>query len=189
MPASSLFPQQPVDESFGHWLSGFTDGEGSFILTMQRDKGKEYPRAIFRIGLRMDDRPILDSVQSFLGCGRVYIDPNSNLKRASPQAQFIVYRRKDHLDFVVPHFERFPLRAKKASDFVLYKRGVEIIHRIASTPQKSVGYRNGPVIKWTDAERQEYCEIMRELKDSRRYGATNQSSTLGFGGKGLSTSL
>lgn len=67
------FPSDIDHDAFGHYLSGFTDGEGSFVLAFRETGGLSYPLAYFGICLRVDDRAILELAQSYWQCGRLCV--------------------------------------------------------------------------------------------------------------------
>jgi hypothetical protein len=114
-----------VPDEFGYWLAGFTDGEGCFAARIQSFKdGSRALETHFTIGLRADDRAILEEIQRVLGIGTIktrrgHYSPN-------PQAIYGVYCTADFYHIIVPLFERYPLRAKKAKDFQIWKRIVYI---------------------------------------------------------------
>ena len=159
--------------AFGHWLSGFTDGEGCFALFWNR-KGKRSPigKSAFRISLRNDDREILTHIQLFLNCGYIYYKPSTKDKE-QPIATFVVANTDDLVRFVIPHFVEFPLRAKKARDFVLWRNGVELIHAIKKQARKGRG-GHGLSIKWTALICDEFQAIHDDLKAVRVYDSPGQ---------------
>ncbi|MFA5808702.1 MAG: LAGLIDADG family homing endonuclease [Thermoleophilia bacterium] len=97
-----------MDDEFGHWLAGFTDGEGCFSA---------YPSGngitlSFTLHLREDDWPILAEIRRLLGFGR--------LTKSNGGAWLRFYRHPD-LVAIVRLFDKYPLRAKKKSDFALFR--------------------------------------------------------------------
>jgi len=66
--------REPFQDSFGHWLAGLIDGEGSFsIYYNKNDKGpKIYPQ--FNLGFKFSDsiKKLLETVQKRIG-GKIYI--------------------------------------------------------------------------------------------------------------------
>ena len=111
----------PLDrDAFGHWLAGFADGEGSFFLGYARARGRgtASPHARFQILLRADDLPILLDIQSHLACGRLYVYDREKRRAAGHStsensATFSVGNILDLAEIVVPHFDRYPLRAER----------------------------------------------------------------------------
>lgn len=163
------FPEEIDRISFGHYLSGFTDGEGSFILSWTTREHTRSPYAKFVIALRNDDREILERIQSYFQCGclnynykKEYNNGNSKL-----QCRIVVSSARDLAEIIVPHYEQFPLRAKKARDFVLWKQGVELVRRVSSRPMTGGG--RGFRKKWTDFDRNVFQAIAEDLKEIRKY--------------------
>jgi hypothetical protein len=102
------------------WLSGFTDGEGCFLIgTVQRGRILA-PR--FYLGLRADDMAVLEELQRALG-GRLHLRPARGAD--APQCAWLVSSKRE-LAGLVEYFDRFPLRAKKAADFALWREAVSV---------------------------------------------------------------
>jgi hypothetical protein len=171
------FPADIDRREFGGWLSGFADGEATFGLRLceQTDRAKPRPNATagFRITLRDDDAEVLRLIQSFWGCGTLSFHPNSRsrIPNANPIAIYSVQRVADLMDVVVPHFERHPLRAKKRSDFEVWRRGVELLAEIQGRPLIGHLGKGGTLPRWTEADREKLISLSGELKAQRRYAA------------------
>lgn len=106
------------------FVSGFIDGEGSFSITILKDK--EYKcgwrvKAVFSIGLHIKDEILLKNIQNFFGpsVGKIY-------KIKSDLLQYRVFSEKDLLK-VLKHLEQFPLLTQKQADYELFKQAFEII--------------------------------------------------------------
>lgn len=102
-------------DPFWTWFAGFTDGEGCFGISISTVEGKPYTQPYFQIAVRADERPILEEIQSRLGCGRIRVHvpggSTSNL-----QLQFVATSLAD-CHRLVEVFTLHPLRAKKRRDF------------------------------------------------------------------------
>lgn len=117
-------------KTFGYWLSGMTDGEGSFHYYRAQDG---QPHIRFRIRLREDDLPILKAIQKYWGgIGHTYWDKerDQGTHISNPTEGFEVYntQKKRELLVVVKHFEEFPLLSKKAMSFEVWKQMVYVFH-------------------------------------------------------------
>jgi hypothetical protein len=119
-----------IDPSFGHWLAGFTDGEGAFVLarvtsTHGNPHGKTWATARYEITLRADDAATLDLIRDTLGIGTVRATSAASASRPNqkPALRYAVWRLGECL-VLVDFFERFPLRAKKRHQFDIWARGV-----------------------------------------------------------------
>lgn len=174
MSVSDLIAPFPADvdrTTFGHWLSGFTDGEGCFLLYSPKPGGSASAmRARFLISLRFDDLAILQTVRSYFGCGilsRKLQSPSH--QRWRPQARFYVDKTADLIDKVIPHFEHFPLRAKKVRDFAVWSQGVRLLHEIYPRRVRSRGFGRGTFPRWEPAERERFEALSLALKGAREY--------------------
>ncbi len=131
---------------FGDWVSGFTDGEGCFVLSVMPENLKhnehDYPTASFAIGLRRDDRPVLEMIRSYWGCGTIHdidrVDKNGKLRLSS---RFVVAKMDDLAKIVISHFDSHPLWAKKRRDYEIWRTGVLLIaeqrRRLRNLPSSS----------------------------------------------------
>lgn len=124
MDFETIFPN--VTDSFGHWLAGFVDGEGSFTV---HNSQKQWIIQ-FQIGLRADDINILHEIKSTLNIGSVSnVNKNFRTKgdgkriNAHPKAVYTVSTRGTQR--LVLFFERYPLRSKKQRDFEAWKLAVK----------------------------------------------------------------
>jgi len=174
------FPEDEDRDAFGHWLSGFTDGEGCFSLHSSLRNGKRKTKygqkhAVFIIQLRIDDSHILDLIQSFLGCGIRDNFPQRNL--SNPSAAFRVHNSHDLLNTVIPNFMKYPLRAKKRRDFEIWKKGVELIYRISQRKRRRRRYKSGGFLsRWTDDESREFATLISALRDQRKIDSYPETS-------------
>jgi len=178
MATSQSIPPFPSDidrDAFGHWLSGFTDGEGNFKLTWHRTKprgprGTIYtvPGARFEIGVRDDDSAVIELIRSYFGVGRLATRPARGNHK--PLIRIMVASAADLMAVVVPHFDRFPLRAKKRRDYELWRRGVALLHSVLIRPSipRTDGIR-GTRPKWTQDEREEFHRLFLAVKAVREY--------------------
>lgn len=173
------FPADVDRDAFGHWLSGFTDGEGCFYLGRRHDRKRiargiitDSPFAHFCIGLRLDDMAILGRIQAFFGVGWLNSGPVYRGK-SKPHAEFRVIRTKELIRVVIPHFERYPLRAKKARDFAVWKQAVELLHRVGAKSRHHPG-KLGAVSRWTEEDRREFEALTLSLREGRQYMGESQ---------------
>lgn len=111
-----------MDEQFGHWLAGFTDGEGCFLI----DKGMGTHSPRFVLSTRIDDLPILTEIRDRLQMGNIYSKKSmpDGYRRSAAVALHIV--RKEHIIQLAALFDRYPLRAKKQNDFRIWRIAVAL---------------------------------------------------------------
>ena len=152
-------------DDWGNWFAGFSDGEGCFIIG--KFKGKKHSWAQyycrFVIGLRHDDRPILDDIRGILGIGRLFYSSNdrsnssNDRSNSQPSIKFQVSDRKECAE-IVDLFEKYPLRAKKQNDFAIWKLAVAEL-------QKTRGERDADLLEYYFRKIREIrkCEVQEEL--------------------------
>lgn len=127
------------DPATGMWVTGLTDGEGCFYAGLNfREKQTAAGRLVscveleaqFSVALRADDRKTVEALRPYFGCGVVSFKKSvkdapstkkAGLKDPKPQVRFMVRKPSDLLSIVIPHFEMYPLRSKKANDFQVWK--------------------------------------------------------------------
>lgn len=110
------------------YIVGFTDGEGSFSITISKHKTKRLgldARLIFEIELRGDEKPLLQEIQNYFRCGQIF-DLNYDRYGWKPHVKYAVKSHQDLTKFVIPFFKKYPLKGKKAKDFQLFCQAADI---------------------------------------------------------------
>jgi len=133
------------DKRLANYLSGFTDGEGSFnISVINREKDYKHGWKIslcFNISQKDDTVPKL--FKNFLGCGKIRY-------RKDGICYFDVRKTKDLINIVVPFFKKFPMRSKKNEVFQIFCEALEIVrckkHLTKSGMKKILELRNKIVV-------------------------------------------
>jgi hypothetical protein len=184
------FPADIDRTAFGHWLSGFADGESCFKLGAVTFKGSKllHPNSEFSIDLRDDDSDTIRLIQSFLGCGRLFFRDNrrSKLPGANPVVRLSVSRIEDQASIIIPHFERFPLRSKKSADFTIWRQGVLMRAAVSTQRQtytfklNSTGTRNvfaGISPKWLPEQIDAFLALKNRLSQQRKYRNRDSEAT------------
>jgi hypothetical protein len=106
---------------FGNWLAGFIDGEGCFMIG-KRGGG---PTCWFQICVRDDDAETLRRIAAETGIGSIYtLVANGTSK---PQVIWSVYV-KHECRRLVEILDAYPLRARKANDYEIWKRAIHVWH-------------------------------------------------------------
>ncbi len=169
------FPSNIDPVYFASWLSGFTDGEGSFTL---RTDDRVYQSgcrctvcaATFEITLRDDDLPILLLIRSFFQCGTLIrcVKPPKRMPNAKPRAVFKVSKVKELASTIIPHFDAYPLFAKKRRDYKIWREAVLIAKNSMRKRQPCASGR-GTLPRWTKDELADFASLSILLKQQRLY--------------------
>lgn len=102
-----------------HWITGFTDAEGCFtVIVSKRDKNKWRVSISFEINLHKKDKNILTKIQQFFNTGSVIDRKDRNI------SIYRVTNIKNILNYIIPHFDNYPLISQKYSDYILWKEVV-----------------------------------------------------------------
>src|SRR5262249_13162188 len=122
-PAEAFSGTHPLDPWY---VTGFVEREGAFTFSRNGRQMTLY----FAIKLPGPDRPLLESIRDYFGVGSIYRvvagsapTPSSGYTREA--ASFRVSRR-DELERVVQHFDRYPLRGVKARSYAIWRQMVEL---------------------------------------------------------------
>jgi hypothetical protein len=100
------------------YLTGFVDGEGcfsvSFSLRSKMNHGIEV-RPSFSVSQNRRNLSIIKLLHRYFQCGAVrYSRRDENYKYESRNIS-------DLVQFVIPHFQKYPLRTNKKEDFELFR--------------------------------------------------------------------
>ena len=98
------------------YISGYVDGEGCFAVSVNRNPSCRRGYQLvpeFHVSQNGDRAQVLQLIRErFEGCG--YIKSNGRKDRA---LVYVVRRRVDLMERVIPFFERSPLLSSKQTDF------------------------------------------------------------------------
>lgn len=156
-----------MTKEFGHWLAGFTDGEGCFYTRIGKPRNPAWAPDIepaFSIILRKDDGEILEEILRQTGWEATLRNYEAMTNRqgiaSKPRVRMEVRRVKRCLA-VVQTFDLFPLRAKKARDFQKWR---EIVLALAAKPRGN---------KWHGAaDNSQIQALVAQLREGRAYDDT-----------------
>ena len=102
---------------FNPWfITGFTDAEGSFVISLVKDLKTKTGWNIlvrFKIDLHKKDLFILEGIQKYFGGKGRIASTGKNRESFS----FVVSSRKEISAFIIPHFDRYPLISQKKGWF------------------------------------------------------------------------
>jgi hypothetical protein len=109
-----------IESAFGNWFAGFVDGEGCFMIDRFNNA------CWFQLWLRDDDVAIVEEIRDRLGFGRIHRSAAKTAgSNSKPRIAWYVSRQAD-TQRLVEVFDQFPLRAKKARDFEIWKEAVSV---------------------------------------------------------------
>lgn len=106
------------------YIVGLVDGEGSFSVYLN-PPNKKHGSINYRVQcrhyvkMREDDLPLLEKVQKFWGCGKIYFQKEYR-KNQRDNYRFEIFNYELLQQIVVPFFQRHPLKSKRVKDFELF---------------------------------------------------------------------
>ena len=132
---SSAENQQERLIEFRGWVVGFVDGEGCFSIGFVRQPDRTNRRG-YKTGYQVSHRFVvtqgvksiacLEQLLSFFGVGRIFINRRTDNHRED-LAQYIVDRRDDLIEVVIPFFHDFPMISSKQRDFEKFATCVALV--------------------------------------------------------------
>ena len=104
------------------------DGEGSFLIALNKNKSRPSFNCYIQVKLREDDVQVLEEIYHTLRCGHLYYYNYAKARRAgersSDQIAWICYRSSDLVHVVIPVLDQFGLRSKKCRDYEIWREAV-----------------------------------------------------------------
>lgn len=117
------------------WILGFVDGEGCFSVGFVRQPTKRSRRGYgtgyqvtheFVVTQGEQSVSCLDDLRDFFGVGQVIVNKRYDDHREHLY-RYVVRKRADLVDTVIPFFRRHPLRSSKRQNFEKFARCVDLI--------------------------------------------------------------
>lgn len=159
------------NEEFFEWFSGFVDGEGNFLIVI--NKSKKLIRFRFMIVLHLDDIEVLNYIQNELyGIGTVRKD----LKYY--RAEYVIWNFNDIYTIIVPLFEKFKLLTIKKYKFNLFAEAVKHKQDILNNWSKGKIFTDLEYQKFVDIKVQMSCNT--EIVNNEIDTLINPNWLLGF---------
>jgi hypothetical protein len=120
---------------FRGWVIGFVDGEGCFSIGFVRQPDRAGRRG-YRTGFQVSHEfavtqgasgvACLESLREYFGVGDIV--PNKRYdNHREHMFRYVVRRRSDLLETVIPFFKKYPMRSPKQQNFQKFARCVELI--------------------------------------------------------------
>ena len=120
---------------FRGWVVGFVDGEGCFSIGFVRQQ-RRTDRSGYKTGYQVTHEFVVTQgerslacrheLREFFGVGQVIINNRYDNHREHLH-RYVVRRRADLLETVIPFFQQHPLRSSKREDFEKFVRCVELV--------------------------------------------------------------
>jgi hypothetical protein len=120
---------------FRGWVIGFVDGEGCFSIGIVRQPDRMGRRG-YRTGYQVAHEfavtqgassiESLHALREFFGVGQVLLNTRYGNHREHLH-RYVVRRRSDLLEAVIPFFRQHPMRTSKQENFEKFARCVELI--------------------------------------------------------------
>jgi hypothetical protein len=106
-----------------HFVTGFSDGESTFMIKLKKRTNLTWQIIpVFQIGLNERDKDIIKEIKHFFNdVGIISFDTKNN------KVYFTVNKIKDLNDYIIPHFESYPLQSNKFIDYKLWSESVRIM--------------------------------------------------------------
>ena len=122
----SSIPSQGSESTLHPWcITGFVDGEGSFIVRVREDSRYKVGwiiEPIFSISLGNKDLQVLKDIKtSFDGIGSITKDGDTKFK-------YKVQSLEQITKVIIPHFECYPLLTQKLADYILFKEIIDMMN-------------------------------------------------------------
>jgi len=111
------------------WISGFTDGEGSFVISVIKNPTTRFGKQIFPefvITQGAKSLSALESIKDFLDCGIIVLNKRYD-NHHEHIYRYCVRSISELKEIIIPFFEHFPLKTYKRNDFVLFRKVVEMM--------------------------------------------------------------
>jgi len=98
----NLVPYSSTATLHPYWVTGFTEGDGSFSLNLSLRKSSKLPQfgPRFTISQNSRDAALMGNISNFFGCGSLTGGANSML--------YYRVSGTDQLRIIVPHFIKYP---------------------------------------------------------------------------------
>jgi hypothetical protein len=125
--------ERPIE--FRGWVVGFVDAEGCFSIGFARQPSRVGRKGYvtgyqvthrFAVTQGVSSVRCLEELKEFFGVGRLMLNKRRDNHREH-LCQYIVDRRTDLLETVIPFFRQYPLMTAKRSDFEKFARCVELV--------------------------------------------------------------
>lgn len=109
---------------FENFITGFTDGEGSFCVSFNR-RSKMVTnievRPSFSISQHRRNLPVLKEIRNYFGVGFI------RFSKKDQNYKYEVRSINDLTKVIIPHFEKYRLKTSKKNDFLLFSKICKLV--------------------------------------------------------------
>lgn len=157
------------------WIIGFVDGEGCFSISFIKQPSKVESKRIrkgYKTGYQVTHEfavtqgaksvTSLYEFQSFFGIGQVLINKRHD-NHKEHLFRYVVRKRKDLLEVIIPFFRKYKLHTSKQQDFERFSQCVEMIEQGYNLTK--VGLIKIAKISQTMNRQKSRKELIRILRD------------------------
>ena len=111
-----------IPERIGYYLSGFTDGEGSFNVSLRKRNDHIMKwQVVLTFNISQKERTILALFKKYLGCGRLQT-------RSDGISYYVVSNPLSIIERIIPFYKRFGfLSQTKKKNFSVFQRIAEMV--------------------------------------------------------------
>lgn len=113
------------------YIVGFVDGEGCFSISVFRNTTTKLGYQVFPefvVTQTAKSVSVLEDIQSFFGCGRIYENRRTDNHRDNLH-RYCVRAISEIRMNIIPFFEQYQLKTNKRFDFETFCLAVEMIER------------------------------------------------------------
>lgn len=113
------------------WIVGFVDGEGTFSVSIFRNKTTKTGWQIFPefvVTQSVNSILALEEIKKFFGVGNIYINKRHDNHKQN-LCRYCVRSLKELDEVIIPFFNEFNLVTHKAKDFEKFKECVSLIKK------------------------------------------------------------
>ena len=142
-----------------YWVSGFVDGEGTFYVGINKNdtmKVKFQVLPEFRIVQHERDIQLLYALKKYFGVGVVRVNHDTRYE--------LRIRSLEHINqFVIPHFDKYPLLTQKKFDFIKFKEIIKLMNNSEHLSVEGVKKIIAIASKMNRQDKTKKPEVLEEL--------------------------
>ena len=113
------------------WICGFTDGEGSFVISVIKNSTARFGKQIFPefvITQGAKSLSTLVAIREFFNCGSIVLNKRYD-NHNEDVYRYCVRSIAELKEIIIPFFDQFSLKTFKRNDFLFFKRIIEMMNK------------------------------------------------------------